>query len=246
MLIFKGDTLLAQNNLFEFQNAPPNVVRSSLDLPGAWQDIPPWCEIGDTADVFDDSEWLDLREVWQRWGEEAFVRAGTAYQYVNWLRSARFCLSCAAPVSPRESEKALQCGGCGRVTYPPVHPAMIVAIERDGKLLLANTKSLAGNYYTVIAGFIEPGDSVERAIEREVMEETGIEVQDVRYFGSQCWPFPCSLMLAFTARWKKGEINRDEMELSDAGWFAPDEFPELPPPVSIARRLIEDFAKRVK
>jgi NAD+ diphosphatase len=98
--------------------------------------------------------------------------------------------------------------------------------------------------YSILAGFVEPGESLERTIEREIMEEAGIEVDNVCYFGSQSWPFPCSLMLGFTARWKSGELRPDGEELSDAGWFAPDEFPEIPSSVSISRRLIDDFVKR--
>jgi NAD+ diphosphatase len=98
--------------------------------------------------------------------------------------------------------------------------------------------------YSILAGFVEPGESLEQTIEREIMEEVGIEVQDIRYFGSQPWPFPCSLMLGFTARWKKGELHPDGEELNSAGWFASDEFPEIPPSLSISRKLIDDFARR--
>ena len=136
-------------------------------------------------------EWVDLRAVWQRWGDETFARAGAAYQYMNWLRHARFCSSCGGPLSPREEDKGLMCGGCGRVAYAPLHPAVIVAVEREGKLLLAHNTHMPAKRYSVPAGFVEPGESLEQALRREIMEEVGIEVRDIRYFGSQSWPFPC-------------------------------------------------------
>jgi NAD+ diphosphatase len=123
---------------------------------------------------------------------------------------------------------------------------VIVAVERDGKLLLAHNTRMPSRRYSVIAGFVEPGESLEQTVRREIMEEVGIEVQDVRYFGSQPWPFPCSLMLGFTARWKNGDLCPDGVELDDAGWFAPNEFPDIPPALSISRKLIDDFARRMK
>ena len=221
----------------------PGVVGSSIELPEAWR-LPPWSEVDDALDAPDTLEWVDLREVWSRWGDEAFARAGVAYQYMNWLRSTRFCSRCAAPMSPRTEDKGLYCSGCGRVVYAPLHPAVIVAVERDGKLLLAHNSRMPQKRYSILAGFVEPGESLERTIEREIMEEAGIEVDNVCYFGSQSWPFPCSLMLGFTARWKSGEPRPDGVELSDAGWFAPDEFPDIPPSISISRRLIDDFVRR--
>jgi NAD+ diphosphatase len=132
------------------------------------------------------------------------------------------------------------------VTYAPLHPAIIVAIEKEGKLLLAHNTRMPGRRYSILAGFVEPGESLEQTVAREVMEEAGIEVRDIRYFGSQSWPFPCSLMLGFTAHWNGGELRPDGVELDDAGWFAPDEFPDIPPSLSISRRLIDDFAARIR
>ncbi|MDR2180640.1 MAG: NAD(+) diphosphatase [Synergistaceae bacterium] len=248
MLIFKGDKLRVRNGVLEFGDAPADVLRDSRDLPAVWQDMEPWCEVEDAEDTCGEAsvetEWIDLRAVWQRWGEETFVRAGTAYQYMNWLRHARFCSSCGAPLSAKEEDKGLSCGGCGRTVYAPLHPAIIVAVEREGKLLLAHNTRMPSKRYSVLAGFVEPGESLEQTVQREIMEEVGIEVQDIRYFGSQSWPFPCSLMLGFTARWQRGELRPDGTELDDAGWFLPCEFPDIPPGLSISRRLIDDFVRR--
>ena len=256
MLVFKGDKLLVRGDIFEFENSSPRCLSSSHVLPPIWQDTVPWCEIDDetsTADFSgaDESEaseetWLDLRALWRKFGDEAFARASRPYQYMNWLRNTRFCARCAAPLTPSDTEKGLFCTSCNRVIYAPLHPAIIVAVERDDKLLLAHNTRMPTKRYSVLAGFVEPGESLEQTVAREIMEEVGIEVEDVRYFGSQSWPFPCSLMLGFTARWKKGELHPDGVELDDAGWFAPNELPEIPQSISISRRLIDDFVARKK
>ncbi len=246
MLLFKGDKLLIQGENYDAAAYPSRCLRSSADLPNIWKDTTPWCEVDEGESFAEGSDWADLRSVWQRWGDEAFARAGTAYQYMNWLRHARFCSSCAAPLRPKEEDKGLLCEGCGRVLYAPLHPAVIVAVEREGKLLLAHNSRMAAKRYSVLAGFVEPGETLEHTVAREIMEEVGIEVQDIRYFGSQSWPFPCSLMLGFTARWKSGELRPDGFELDEADWFAPDRLPEIPQSISISRRLIDDFVERMK
>ncbi|MDR3230322.1 MAG: NAD(+) diphosphatase [Synergistaceae bacterium] len=247
MLIFKGDKLLVRDVIFEFDDRPKKgkILRSSEDLPPPWREVPAWCEVDEAHVSQGGAEWLDLRAVWQRWGDRAFVYAGTSYQYMNWLRQARFCSNCAAPLVPKEEDRGLLCGECGRTYYAPLHPAIIVAVERDGKLLLAHNSRMPAGRCSVIAGFVEPGESLEQTLAREVMEEVGIEVEDIRYFGSQSWPFPCSLMLGFTARWKDGELHPDGTELDDANWYAPDALPDIPPPLSISRRLIDDFVTRM-
>jgi len=244
-IIFKGDKLFVGEGSEISLPVPPELrsrtVASSLQLPEVWQDLPPWSEVDNVSDEF---EWIDLREVWQRCGDEVFARAGTAYQYMNWLRNVRFCSCCASPLTFKTSDKGLVCTSCGKVFYAPLQPAVIVAVEREGRLLLAHNTRMPHKRYSIIAGFVEPGESLEQTVEREIKEETGIEVKDVRYFGSQSWPFPCVLMLGFTASWKSGALHPDGVELSDAGWFAPDEFPEIPSAISISRRLIDDFVKR--
>ncbi|GHS87156.1 hypothetical protein AGMMS49957_06530 [Synergistales bacterium] len=251
MLIFKGDKLLMNEETYDFNNFERDLrfLRNSEDLPASWGVTTHWSEIDDPdGDVVASSlnaKWEDLRAVWSRFGEGPFVKAGAAFQYMNWLRLTRFCSACGGAMSPREEDKGLLCETCGRVAYAPLHPAVIVAVERDGKLLLAHNTRMPTKRYSILAGFVEPGESLEQAIEREIMEEVGVEVEDIRYFGSQPWPFPCSLMLGFTARWKSGEIHPDGAELNDAGWYAPEDFPDIPPGMSISRKLIDDFAVRM-
>ena len=243
MLIFKGNTLLAGDGCLDWPDRPSEVLRCSLDFPESWQDLTAWCEVGEDFEARG-AEWLDLRAIWHRFGEEAFARAGAAYQYMNWRRSMRFCSFCAAPLTTREEDRGLSCPGCGRAFYAPLHPAIIVAVERDGKLLLAHNRNMPAKRYSVLAGFVEPGESLEQTVVREVREEVGIEIGGIRYFGSQSWPFPSSLMLGFTARWSAREAVPDGLELDEAGWFAPDALPDVPPPLSISRRLIDDFVRR--
>ena len=153
MFVFKEDLLLVQDGACETETPPSRATGDSRRLPSAWQDLPAWCEIKEEKEEEEtaDLEWVSLRVVWQRWGEEVFTRAGTAYQYMNWLRHARFCSSCGALLSPKEEERGLECWSCGRVVYAPLHPAVIVAVERDGKLLLAHNTRMPPRRYSVIA-----------------------------------------------------------------------------------------------
>lgn len=133
---------------------------------------------------------------------------------------------------------------CKRLEFPRLSPAIIVLIERDDTLLLARSARFPAAFFSVLAGFVEPGESLEMAVHREVMEETGIAVNNIRYFGSQPWPYPDSLMLGFTAQYESGEIKIDGEEIVEAGWYRVDNLPQLPGKVSIARQLIDSFIKK--
>jgi NAD+ diphosphatase len=188
-----------------------------------------------------ESSWgfLPLRQLHGLLPDDLYGLAGRAVQIVDWDRNHRFCGRCAAPTESVAHERAKRCPGCELVVYPRISPAVIVLVERDEKILLARAHSFSGNFYSVLAGFVEAGEALEEAVSREIAEEVGIQVQDIRYFGSQPWPFPNSLMIGFTARHAAGEIQIDEREIADAGWFRPEELPELPGKISIARRLID-------
>ena len=141
-------------------------------------------------------------------------------------------------------DRGRRCPSCGNTSYPVISPAIIVAVEKEGKLLLGHNKAFPGKRYSVLAGFVDLGESLEDTVKREIKEEVGIEVCDVEYFGSQSWPFPRSLMVGFRARWLNGEIEVDGLEIDHADWFAPEDLPEIPGSVSISRRLIDDFIAR--
>jgi NAD+ diphosphatase len=177
--------------------------------------------------------------------EDIYSLAGRAIQIVDWDRSHRFCGRCGAPTVRLEHERARRCPECGLMNFPRLAPAVITLVERDGKALLAQNAAFVGGFYSILAGFVEPGESLEEAVRREIREEVGIEVRDIEYFGSQPWPYPHSLMIGFRAKWASGDLTLDPNEIADAGWFAPHEFPQIPGKISISRQLIDDFVERM-
>ncbi|CAN5347991.1 NAD(+) diphosphatase [soil metagenome] len=164
--------------------------------------------------------------------------AGRAAQVLDWDRTHRHCGVCATPTELRTQERARVCPACGLVVYPRISPAMMTLIWRPGELLLARSPHHAPGLFTALAGFVEAGESLEDCIHREVAEEVGVTVDDLRYFGSQSWPFPNSLMVAFTARWRDGVIVPQPGEIEDARWFAIDDLPLIPGRFSIAGLLL--------
>jgi NAD+ diphosphatase len=185
-----------------------------------------------------------LRRLWGRLDEEAWKLAGRAVQLVEWDRNHRFCGRCGAGTVPQTGERSRTCPACGLQHFPRLSPAVITLVEGDGRMLLARSPHFAPGVYSTIAGFVEPGESLEEAVAREIREEVGVEVRNVRYFGSQPWPFPNSLMIGFTAEHAGGEVRIDPAEIEDARWFSPDDLPQLPTSFSIARTLIDDFLAR--
>jgi NAD+ diphosphatase len=138
---------------------------------------------------------------------------------------------------------AKECPCCELLIFPRISPAVIVLVERENRVLLARVKRFTSELYSVLAGFVEPGETLEEAVQREIEEEVGIRVKNIRYFGSQPWPFPDSLMIGFTAEYDSGEIEIDETEIVDAGWFDPEKLPTIPGKISIARELIDWFVE---
>ena len=188
---------------------------------------------------------LGLRALFARIPEDLNRAVGTAFQKVEWLRAHGFCSRCGHPTRRHAIHQAMECPSCGHLHFPRVAPAVIVLVERDGEMLLGRSPRFPHGMYSTLAGFVEPGESLEDAVHREILEEAGVRVADVKYFGSQPWPFPHSLMVGFTARWAGGEIQVDGEEVVDAQWFSPGRLPpRLPTSFSIARRLVDDFLRR--
>jgi len=166
---------------------------------------------------------------------------GQALALVEWDTMHRHCGSCAVPTELVAGERARRCPRCLALFYPRISPAVIVLVERDQKILLArNARSPVGRF-SIVAGFVETGESLEQAAVREVREEVGIEISDLRYYGSQPWPFGRSLMVGFYARSASGHIRVDGVEVTEANWFALDQLPDLPAAISIARKMIDSF-----
>ena len=193
---------------------------------------------GDTAPA--GFAWYGLRELFGLLDDASFALAGRAVQLVEWDLAHRFCGNCATPTVRRENERARACPACGLVAYPRLAPAVMALVRRPPReILLARSPRFAPGMYSALAGFVEPGETIEQALAREVLEEVGVCLTKVRYFASQPWPFPHSLMIAFVADWAEGEIRTDPTEIADAQWFEIDKLPLLPSPLSIARRLID-------
>lgn len=184
---------------------------------------------------------LGLRELYGMLDEDLYMLSGRAIQIVEWDRTHQYCGHCATPTTQLSHERAKRCPKCGLVNYPRLSPAIIVLVSRGEEVLLARAPRFPIGMYSVLAGFVEPGESLEETVVREVREEVGIEVKDIRYFGSQPWPFPNSLMIGFTATYASGDIVIEPQELVEAGWFTKHNLPQIPPKSSIARKLIDWF-----
>ena len=182
-----------------------------------------------------------LRDLYEQLEKSYHKIAMKAFHMIEWDKTTGYCSRCGAEAERAKGMIAKECPACGFLMFPRISPAVIVLIERDNKLLLARARRFAVDMYSVLAGFVEPGETLEETVRREIEEEVGIRVKNVRYFGSQPWPFPDSLMIGFTSEYEAGEIRIEEEEILDAGWFAPDKLPNIPGKISIARQLIDWF-----
>ncbi len=196
------------------------------------------CEVSPAAELAEDWRVLGLRALYGQLEEPAYGLAGYASQLLHWERTSRFCSSCGQPTGPMKGDWGRRCTSCGHVSYPHVNPA-VLALVYDGDRILLTHKAGWGNRYSIIAGFVEPGETLEECVQREVLEEAGVELTDPVYFGSQPWPFPHQIMVAFMARYTGGEIAIDENELDDAKWFDVNALPELPGSISLSRTVID-------
>lgn len=192
-------------------------------------------------------QFLSLRQLYGRLPEALTGVAARAVQIVEWDRTHQFCGACAAPTGYHAKARARVCSNasCGLEFFPRLSPAIIVAVERGPEILLARSPHFTPGRYSVLAGFVDPGESVEDAVHREVFEETGVRVRNLRYFGSQAWPFPDSLMLGFQADYESGEVTPDGEEIEHAAFFHAERLPETAPGrESISQWLLHDFLWR--
>ncbi len=191
-------------------------------------------------------EWSDLRSQFGRISEEYFQLAGRALQITRWYRDHQFCGVCGGKTRESSSDRALVCQICEARFYPRISPCVIGLVKRGNMCLLARSARHPEGMFSTLAGFVEPGESVEQALVREVKEEVGVAINNLRYLTSQPWPFPGQLMLGFLADYAGGEICVDENEILEAHWFAADRMPTTPPEGTIAGRLIGEFVKQTK
>ena len=195
--------------------------------------------------VLEDTVFSDLRSLLGRIPDDLFSVISRAIQIQNWYETHKFCGKCGAKLVEDERERAMICNSCDAPpAYPRISPCVITLIHRDDEILLAHNVNFPENFYSTLAGFIEPGESVEAALEREVKEEVGIEVKNIKYFESQSWPFPSQLMLGYFAEYSKGNLTPDLVEIDKADWFNIHQLPNVPPgSISISGKLIEYYVK---
>lgn len=184
-----------------------------------------------------------LRGLFGQLEDSFFSLAGRALQLVRWDHIHQYCSRCGSRAHTRNEEGAQICTNCGYLCYPRISPAVIVAVLKKDRLLLAHNNRFPKKRYSVIAGYVEMGETLEDCVKREIREEVGIEVNNIRYFGSQSWPFTSSLMVAFTAEHTSGDISVDNTEIAHAEWFSATALPDIPDKLSIARELIDWFVE---
>jgi NAD+ diphosphatase len=210
---------------------------------GEWQGRP--CHAAEIAALPAgiSGELSPLRPLYGLAGAEGFALAGRASELLDWQKNHRFCGCCGTPTAKKSGEFAMVCPNCGLPAYPRISPAVMVLVERGNDLLLARSPHFKPGVFSALAGFVEAGETAEQCAAREVREEVRIEIANLRYFRSQPWPFPHSLMIAFFADYAGGDITPDPVEIEAAGWFPRDALPPLPDNASIAHHLI-DAARR--
>jgi NAD+ diphosphatase len=172
--------------------------------------------------------------------------SGRAFQILEWNRNHKYCGRCGGETVPRSDERARTCPACKRTSYPPVAPVIMILITHGRKMLLARKVGWGNTRYSALAGFVEPGETLESTVIRETREEVGVEIKNIKYFGSQPWPFPNNLMIAFTAEYAGNPIKPDGVEIEHAEFFDADELPNLPPGISISRRMINTIGAELR
>lgn len=191
-------------------------------------------------------EWVSLRSLVEQVSGELFKRWGRASQLLHWYNTNRYCGSCGTKTAPHSSDLARVCPSCAASYYPAISPCIIVLVYRDKELLLARSPRFPEKMFSTLAGFIEPGESAEETVRREICEEVNIKVKNIRYFDSQPWPFPGQLMLGFYADYESGDILIDGVEICEAHWYPYDQLPLFPGPGTIAGMLIRQHISQLQ
>ncbi len=244
-LAFRGAEVLAPAQENTVKEAPClDCSEAALPEPVARQAFPG----GPTAELFAPGveapagwAWTPVRSFIASLPEAEWAGAAKALAYLNWRASTRFCGRCGSPNGDKGDEIARLCPACGALAFPRISPAVLAVVRKGDRLLLARNAMNKTGMWSILAGFVEPGETFEGCVAREVMEEVRVTVAPGNYLGSQPWPFPDQLMVGFAAEWVSGELSPDGVEIAEAGWFGPDDHPPLPGPGSLSRRLIDAF-----
>jgi len=221
----------------------PASIEQQIEM-GTYEDI--WCLAVMPKENFqipDGFDFFSIKRLIRKTDRADLKLTGLAGFLVNWIINSKFCGRCGAENEMHYIDKARKCSNCGLMNYPSISPAIIVAVIKDSKILLAHNKKFADDIYSTIAGFLDPGETFEECVEREVYEEICIKVKNIKYFGNQSWPFPDSHMIGFTAEYESGKIKEDGIEIEHANWFTAENLPKIPAKGSISRELIDWFEK---
>lgn len=187
----------------------------------------------------------DLRASYYKLSNELYLKAGKCHELIYWDNNTQYCSVCGAPMQ-MHTAISKRCTNCGKEVWPQLATAIIVLVRRGNEVLLVHAKNFKTNFYGLVAGFVETGETLEQAVHREVMEETGITITNLTYFGSQPWPYPSGLMVGFYADYVSGELHLQTSELSSGNWFTKEHLPQIPEKLSIARMLIDNWLNKQK
>ena len=187
-------------------------------------------------------EMCGLRQSYYKLSSEDYLKAGKCQELLYWDSNTKFCGICGGPMR-FDTPISKKCEQCGKEIWPQLATAVIVLVRKGHEILLVHAKNFRTDFYGLVAGFVETGETLEEAVHREVMEETGLHIKNLQYFSSQPWPYPCGLMVGFTAEYDSGKIHLQRSELSKGSWFDKDHLPQIPEKLSIARQLIDYWLK---
>lgn len=190
-------------------------------------------------------EMCGLRQSYYKLTAEEYGKAGKCHELLYWDQNTKFCGVCGGPMK-FHTDISKRCEHCGKEVWPQLATAVIVLVRKGNEVLLVHANNFRTDFYGLVAGFVETGETLEEAVHREVMEETGLHIKNLRYFGSQPWPYPCGLMVGFTADYDSGKIHLQRSELSKGSWFDKDHLPHIPEKLSIARKLIDAWLEKLK
>lgn len=244
--IFYKEELLLDNNQIPYSEEPP----VPLEMGGYLHTLPAFNRIPCKAFELKETltpTWsnlvgINLRASFFVLPLSHYLMAGKARELLHFDKQMKFCPKCGNSLTLHEKPNIHKsCANCQNEIWPQIATAIIVRITKGDEILLVRAHNFQGAFYGLVAGFLEIGENLEECVAREVREETGLEIQNLHYFGSQSWPYPCGLMVGFTAEYANGEIRLQDEELKEARFFSRDELPEIPPKLSIARMLIDDF-----
>lgn len=190
-------------------------------------------------------EMCGLRQSYYKLSSEEYLKAGKCHELLYWDQNTKFCGVCGGPMR-FDTDISKKCEHCGKEIWPQLATAVIVLVRKEKEVLLVHAKNFRTDHYGLVAGFVETGETLEEAVHREVMEETGLHIKNLKYFASQPWPYPCGLMVGFTADYDGGKIHLQRSELTKGSWFDKDHLPQIPEKLSIARQLIDHWLEEMK